>query len=100
MWLRADCRYEGLRVRVELDGQLAHPGGRTDADTLRDNIVVISTDEITLRFRWRHVAVTPCAVAEQVVLALRSRGWTGTPRPCGRTCPLHRFVTAVGSPAR
>lgn len=31
--IRADGVYRGLGVRVELDGRLAHPGGRTDADT-------------------------------------------------------------------
>ncbi|MHB1065183.1 MAG: type IV toxin-antitoxin system AbiEi family antitoxin domain-containing protein [Georgenia sp.] len=95
LWLRADCRYHGFRVRVELDGQLAHPGGRTDADTMRDNIVLIASDEITLRFRWRHVVAAPCEVAEQVTLALWSRGWTGRPTPCGPRCVLHRLTRAT-----
>lgn len=81
-WIRADARCRVAPVRVELDGRLAHPGGRTDADTWRDNEVVIGTTEITLRYRWRHVAGDPCRTAQQLVRALRSRGWTGTPRPC------------------
>lgn len=88
LWLRADCRYRRYRLRVELDGQLAHPFGRTDADVWRDNAVGILASELTLRYRWRHVAVTPCHVARQVAVALRSRGWTGTPRPCGPDCPV------------
>src|SRR5690606_31516674 len=32
-WVRADRRYRRYGLRVELDGALAHPGGRTDRDT-------------------------------------------------------------------
>ncbi len=87
-WVRADRLYDGLGVRVELDGELAHPGGRTDADVWRDNAVLIERNELTLRFRWRHVRVTPCATAAQVDAALRSRGWSGTARSCGPACVL------------
>ena len=85
-WIRADCRYRRYGVRVELDGRLAHPGGRTDQDTWRDNAALLETDEITLRYRWHHVAGTPCRTASQVVTALRRGGWQGTPRPCGPGC--------------
>ncbi|GGC09007.1 type IV toxin-antitoxin system AbiEi family antitoxin domain-containing protein [Cellulomonas carbonis] len=88
LWVRADGRYEPYRTRVELDGWLGHPGGRTDRDTWRDNAVLLERGELTLRYRWRHVAVTPCAVAEQVVAALRARGWAGTPRRCGAGCAV------------
>lgn len=88
LWIRADCVYRGLGVRVELDGALAHPGGSTDADTWRDNAVLIAHGEITLRYRWRHVAVTSCATAAQVATALRSRGWGGRARPCGPGCAV------------
>lgn len=87
-WIRADVRYAGLGVRVELDGRLAHPGGRTDADTWRDNAVLLAYDEITLRYRWVHVAVSPCRTAVQVVHALRARGWDGPVRACGLSCPV------------
>lgn len=86
--IRADAVYVGCGVRVELDGQLAHPGGRTDADTWRDNAVLLERGEITLRYRWQHVRVTPCRTAAQVARALRSRGWRGDPRPCGPTCAV------------
>lgn len=89
-WVRADCVYEGLGVRVELDGEVAHPGGRTDADVWRDNAVIIEFDELTLRYRWYHVRITPCATAAQVSAALRSRGWTGALRPCGPGCRANR----------
>lgn len=88
VWIRADCVYRGLGVRVELDGALAHPQGRTDADTWRDNAVVLARGEITLRYRWRHVAVTPCATAVQVAAALTAGGWRGRAHPCGPGCPV------------
>lgn len=87
-WVRADGRYRRYGVRVELDGRLAHPGGRTDADTWRDNAALLATEEVTLRYRWRHVAAEPCRTAAQVVVALRRGGWTGVPRPCGAGCPV------------
>ena len=90
LWIRADCVYRGLGVRVELDGALAHPQGRTDADTWRDNAVVLTHGEVTLRYRWRHVAVTPCATAVQVAAALTVGGWRGRARPCGPDCPVGR----------
>lgn len=85
-WIRSDVRYGGQGVRAELDGRLAHPGGRTDSDTWRDNAVAIAHGELTLRYRWSHVAGDPCGTARQVAEALRSRGWTGTFRPCGTSC--------------
>lgn len=90
-WIRADARYLGLGVRTELDGALAHPGGRTDADTWRDNAVLLATREITLRYRWRHVAVTPCETAAQVATALRVGGWAGSPLPCRPGCAVERM---------
>lgn len=87
-WIRADRVHEPFRVRVELDGQLAHPYGTTDDDVWRDNAVLLATGDVTLRYRWRHVAVTPCATAAQVAAALCSRGWLGTTHPCGAGCTL------------
>lgn len=89
LWIRADCLYDGCSVRVELDGELAHPGGRTDADVWRDNAVLLARSEITLRYRWRHVRITPCATALQVADALRAGGWQGHPRPCGPHCAIN-----------
>lgn len=89
-WIRADCVYEGLGVRCELDGAFAHPGGRTDRDTWRDNAVMIDRGDITLRYRWIHVAVAPCKTAAQVAAALRTRGWLGEARACGPACAVAR----------
>ncbi|GAA4288182.1 hypothetical protein [Georgenia daeguensis] len=86
-WIRADVVYPRHRLRVELDGTLAHPGGRTAADTWRDNAVLIERDERTLRYRWTHVAATPCRTASQVAAALRRGGWRGTARACRPGCP-------------
>ena len=85
-WIRADCVYEGFGVRVELDGRLGHPGGRTDADTWRDNAVLLEHGDRTLRYRWSHVAAAPCATAMQVAGALRAGGWLGDLRLCGTAC--------------
>lgn len=84
--IRADVVYRGLGVRVELDGVLGHPGGRTAADAWRDNAVAIERGELTLRYRWTHVAATPCATAAQVGRALADRGWQGRLRSCGPGC--------------
>ncbi|MBT0993509.1 hypothetical protein KIN34_04320 [Cellulomonas sp. DKR-3] len=85
-WIRADRVYSAWRVRVELDGRLAHPFGATDADVWRDNAVLLATSERTLRYRWHHVAVTPCATAAQVATALRAGGWPGPTTRCS-ACP-------------
>ena len=85
-WIRADRVYDG--VRVELDGQLAHPFGATDEDVWRDNAVVLAHREVTLRYRWRHVAAEPCATAAQVRQALGQAGWRDRSRPCGPRCAL------------
>ncbi|WP_052436462.1 hypothetical protein [Georgenia sp. SUBG003] len=89
-WIRADVGYPRYRLRVELDGALAHPGGRTAADTWRDNAVLIEREERTLRYRWPHVALTPCRTAAQVAAALALGGWRGAARPCGAGCRLER----------
>ncbi len=93
-WTRADRRYPGLAVRVELDGQLAHPDGRTDRDTWRDNAALVECLDLTLRYRWIHVASMSCETAAQVALALQRNGWTGTPRPCGPSCRLPERLAA------
>lgn len=85
-WIRADRVHVGFGVRIELDGELAHPGERTDANTWRDNAVLIERSDLTLRYRWRHVVSDPCATAAQVAAALRARGWTAAARRCSPTC--------------
>lgn len=87
-WVRADCRYREFRVRVELDGGLAHPRGRTDADTWRDNAALLEAGDLTLRYRWTHTTALACRTAGQVAQALRMGGWTGDARRCGPRCRL------------
>ena len=96
-WTRADRVYDAFGIRVELDGQLAHPGGRTDLDVWRDNAAQVERDELTLRYRWIHVVAMSCETAAQVALALQRNGWTGTPRPCGPRCSVAKHL-ATGSP--
>lgn len=87
-WIRSDALYEGFGVRTELDGLLAHPEERRATDVWRDNAVLVERGDITLRYRWQHVAGRPCAVAAQVAAALTARGWTERPRACGPRCPV------------
>lgn len=85
-WVRADRVFVGRGVRVELDGQLAHPYGRTDRDVWRDNAVLVERAELTLRYRWGHVVGSPCTTAAQLASALHARGWQGAPIRCGPAC--------------
>ena len=97
-WIRVDRRCEPYRMRVELDGELAHPGGRTDDDTWRDNEAVIGDHEITLRYRWSHAVGATCETAAQVARAAIARGWAGRPRPCGPTCRVAHAMEDPGPP--
>ena len=60
----------------------------TQAAILQGNAVMLAHHEITLRYRWHHVAANPCATADQLASALRARGWRATLRNCGPRCPL------------
>lgn len=85
-WIRSDVVYPEHGLRVELDGSLGHPGGRTGSDTWRDNAVLLERGDLTLRYRWHHVAVTPCRTAAQVAQALTRGGWRGEVRRCSESC--------------
>ena len=85
-WYR-DVRYPSWRVIVELDGREAHPAHRAFRDLRRDNWAAVGGDT-ALRYGWRDVAGSPCAVAEQVALVLAGHGWTGRASPCGLGCEL------------
>lgn len=89
--IRADRVFEDYFVHIELDGELAHPGGRTNLDTWRDNAVMVKSGTITLRYRWNHIVGSPCATAAQIAAALQSRGWRGTPTKCGPTCKVTKY---------
>jgi len=86
-----DVRYEPWGVAVELDGWLAHPIESRLRDLNRDNATLL-TEVTVLRFGWTDVTIRPCEVTAQVVLALRVAGWTGSPRPCGRSAICVREI--------
>jgi len=56
-------------------------------DIQRDNTPA-ADGILTLRYGWADVTRWPCRTAEQIATALRLRGWTGVPTPCGPNCPL------------
>ena len=83
--LYRDVRYRRFGVVVELDGREAHPTHRAFRDLRRDNIAAVAGDTM-LRYGWRDVVGSPCAVASQVTQVLAFRGWTGRPTPCSTAC--------------
>lgn len=99
-WMRSDCWYKDLGTRVELDGELAHPGRATDEDVMRDNDIRIALNEITLRFRFPHVWSDPCAVAGRVAAALWRNGWDGWPTRCSPTCRAESVCADLLAQAR
>jgi very-short-patch-repair endonuclease len=82
-----DNLVDQYRICVELDGQAAHPVAERWRDIQRDNASA-AEGILTLRYGWADVTRWPCRTAEQVAAALRLRGWTGVPTPCGPGCPL------------
>jgi very-short-patch-repair endonuclease len=82
-----DVWYSDYGVIVELDGVSAHPAHSRQDDARRDNANTLSGNQ-TLRYGWVPVAYHACEVALEVVTLLGQRGWRGTPRPCGKVCPV------------
>ncbi|SHN47099.1 hypothetical protein SAMN05443668_12055 [Cryptosporangium aurantiacum] len=81
-----DVYYREYRTIAELDGRDVHRGA--DArfrDMTRDNAALVR-GEVTLRYGWADVRHRPCAVAAEVAAVLRTRGWRGSPKPCGPGC--------------
>jgi hypothetical protein len=83
-----DTLYEEYQTVVELDGRVAHPGDSRWTDIHRDNAAV-TAGLSTLRYGWRDVTITPCAIAAEIAGALAKRGYGGA-RPCSPTCPVGR----------
>lgn len=94
-WIRSDRWLKRFAIRIELDGELAHPGRPTDADVMRDNDVRLVIGEITLRYRWPQVNNDPCLVAAQVARAMQLHGWTGAPKSCSGTCTTPAHLEAM-----
>ena len=80
-----DNLYEEHGVCVELDGVAAHPPEGRWRDTHRDNANLVQGTE-TLRYGWPDATEHRCRTAAEIAAVLRSRGWTGTLRPCGPGC--------------
>lgn len=83
-----DVLYREFGLCVELDGRQAHADDRRWLDVRRDNATA-AEGMVTLRYGWGDIESRPCPTAVQVSLALRTRGWTGHPRPCGPRCAVH-----------
>lgn len=81
---RSDNLYAKYDLVVEVDGRLGH---ETWSDRVRDgrrDREELAHTRVTTRVFFADVAVTPCQTAWQLAAILRSRGWTGSPRPCRR----------------
>jgi hypothetical protein len=83
-------------VCVELDGTAAHPEDEQWRDKRRDNANTVS-GLVTLRFGFPELGDHRCESASQVATLLRSHGWTGSPRSCGRpSCALTDGIPTEG----
>jgi hypothetical protein len=80
-----DNLYEDYGACVELDGTAAHPADEQWRDKRRDNANAVG-GILTLRFGVLDLAERQCETAATVAGLLRSRGWTGSLRACGRGC--------------
>ena len=83
-----DAAYESQQVFVELDGRTAHTGWDAENRDARRDLDQAAAGRVTVRLRHRQVLAEPCATAVRLGRLLRSRGWTGAPRPCGPRCDV------------
>jgi hypothetical protein len=80
---------------AELEGRLGHSTAVEIArDQARDNAHALS-GRIPLRYGWLRVLGDMCQVADEVGVALMSRGWPGVPRICGPSCTLGRAQSST-----
>jgi hypothetical protein len=79
----SDVGYDEWALLLELDGRDGHIEEGAFRDRRRDNAFAVRA-LLTLRYGWYDVTDNPCAVAWQVATVLRSRGWPGELRRCGR----------------
>jgi len=94
---RRDRLYREYAVVVELDGRLAHATEDQWRDKARDNAAAVDGMQ-SLRYGWTHVRWHPCETALAVAKVLRSRGWTGWPKPCSPGCAVARqFIPSRAS---
>lgn len=83
----SDVEYEDFGVVVELDGKVGHVEEAAFRDHRRDNSAA-RRGRVTLRYGWVDTTRRACAVAAEVGVVLRQRGWAGSPRPCGPRCMI------------
>lgn len=83
----SDVEYEEFDVIVELDGKVGHIEEAVFRDHRRDNAAA-RQGRITLRYGWADTTRRACAIAVEVAIVLRQRGWVGSPRPCGPRCVI------------
>lgn len=77
-----DVAHADLGLCVELDGRLHDSTEARDADADRD-LDDLARGRVTPRIRYRQVFATPCRTAARLATLFATRGWEGTPRPCG-----------------
>jgi hypothetical protein len=85
-----DLEYEEFGLVVELDGRLNHDSFDAESRDAERDLADQASGRAVTRLRWRQVFGTPCHTAAQIATLLQQRGWEGSPRPCGPSCPLSR----------
>ena len=90
-----DVLYERYGVAVELDGRVGHELSRDRWRDMDRDLVMATTDRMTLRLGWWHAETSPCMTAGRVAAVLALRGWRGTPRRCGPSCAIDASITAT-----
>lgn len=86
---RRDFELAEYGIIVEIDGYLWHGKAAFHADRRRDRFSA-REGKITLRAGWVDVAHSPCELALDIGLTLRSRGWFGALAGCGNECAVIR----------
>ena len=84
-----DNLYEEFGIGVELDGQAYHPAEERWQDIGRDRALA-AEGVLVLRYGWGDVSDRACQAAAELGAAAQKRGWLGSLRPCGPTCPVGR----------
>jgi hypothetical protein len=86
--LYRDVDYAAYRRIVELDGRLFHDSARQrDLDLDRD-LDAACEERPTVRLGWGQVFDRPCRTTLRLARFLQSGGWSGSPSPCGPSCPV------------
>lgn len=87
-----DGSYSEFSVEVALDGRTGHQGWDAENRDARRDLDRAAEGLVTVRLRHRQVFRDACATARDLALLLRSRGWSGTPQPCGPGCVVGEVV--------